>query len=120
MYFCSECERPVGPVGDESCPEHLEAVTQFEPDEPEEFIRDAEGAWVPGHVAPPPNPIRDLDKARAQITSLQALAQRADDKLAQFQNVAQGYHALTFRELSVARQLIDDARAILTKAQETL
>lgn len=130
MRFCSECQRPLTPADEMGgfIPCHPEAFAQG-PDEPEEFIRDAEGAWVPGHVAPPPEPLEFsdvhqvpfvLDPQLARIVQLEAELQKlrdmcraADDKLSVFTNMNMG------KELHGCRHF-NDARAILTKAQETL
>ena len=136
MRFCSECQRPLTPADEMGgfIPCHPEAFAQGL-DEPEEFIRDAEGAWVPGHVAPPPEPLESsdihqvpfvLDPQLARIVQLEAELQKlrdmcraADDQLAHAERLMAEQCFTHPSPLARASRGVSTARAILTKAQET-
>lgn len=118
---CIECDRPAeqNACGDWVCSTHPYALVVDSEDESEESNAQMPESDTSVPFVLDPQLIR-IVHLETELQKLRDICRAADDRLAQFQNVAQGHQALTFRELHIARQLIDDARMFLTKAQETL
>lgn len=108
--YCSECERPLSDMYPE-CGLHPHAPVDETPGEPEEplseidALEESAASPISYHLSEAARKVAALE---ARLLEVQLLARRADDTLSGFQ-----------RRVGTCPQ-IDEARAILTKALETL